>query len=228
MTTLFGVAHLTLLGLLLLSPAETAQYRIVVPLAALGFLAYLRALWHGLAVTLTQDGVHADKYSGALTFPWTALDPDRPPEVSSHEVRVRYRRPEAARVTHRLVRRGTVVTEGIRPERAAAALRHYLAHPEERARIGTADGLARLLTAIERPVPAASDSTTWTGRRLAATVVITLIVLAVMIGVEVWADERFGDDSAGAVLVHLLTGSVTVGTGGVLVDAIRGYRKRRR
>ncbi|GIE55789.1 hypothetical protein Aoc01nite_11910 [Actinoplanes octamycinicus] len=225
---LFGVIHLTLLGILLLIPADTPKYRLIVPVAALALLGYARALWYGLGVTLTADGVHADKYTGSLTFPWEALDPDRPPKVVSHEVEIHYHRPDLIRVTGRLVRRRTVITEGIRPELVAAALRHYLAHPAERARIGTRDGLDRLAEATGDRAELERDTPVWTGRGLAAAVLTALLLFPCAIGIEVWADGRFGEDSAGAVVVHLVTGALTMAAGGLVVEAIRGYRRRHR
>jgi hypothetical protein len=143
---LAGIAHLACLGVFVLYPVESPT----AALAALLYVCYLRAQWHGVGLTLTPEGLRADKYAGSMTVPWTALEPGQP-GYEEGGVRLALAHPELAGYTGVVLRR-TVLADAVGVPAAflAAAIRHYAAHPGERAGIGTLEGHERLLAGIAR------------------------------------------------------------------------------
>ncbi|MFG1990255.1 hypothetical protein ACGFJ7_09790 [Actinoplanes sp. NPDC048988] len=147
---LAGLAHFaliaTVLSLGLTEPDRTAW---VVLLAAtltpLPFYGY--GLWHGTGVTFTSSGVRADRLTGTLFHPWPALAETQPRNDLDGEITVALAgAPEA-----------TLTFDKTSGAFVAAALRFYLAHPAERAGIGTPEGYRRLTAGIavepDRPLP---------------------------------------------------------------------------
>ncbi|MEU4694728.1 hypothetical protein [Actinoplanes sp. NPDC023714] len=147
-----GVAHLSWLGVAALHPAESG---VLLVLLSATLLLYPRALWHGVRLTLTPDGLHDEKFAGTVTIPWRALsavttfDPPLDPAAgldrATTRVRLSFTRPELVTTTGWTVNRRTLEFAGTDVAFVAAAIRHYLAHPEDRQLIGTAEGHARLL-----------------------------------------------------------------------------------
>ncbi|MFG2044542.1 hypothetical protein [Dactylosporangium sp. NPDC048998] len=118
-------------------------YATVVIVAGLTGRPYLR---------LTPAGVQYANLAFDRFIPWQALCPDSAVTVSRFTVTVHQERPELLR--RRRPRSGSprltfsVGYVRIRPQFAAAAIRFYLQHPEERPAIGTPDGYARLNAAV--------------------------------------------------------------------------------
>jgi hypothetical protein len=156
-----GVAHLAWFGLIALDIAGPAvrgiPYPVLMALLPALFLLYPRALWHGVRLTLTPDGIRNEKYAGTVTVPWDALssvrafDPAFDPTPSDGGVtrlRLSFARPELVRVTGWTVNRRTLEFGGVSTPLVAAAIQHYVDHPGERALIGTAEGHGRLTAAL--------------------------------------------------------------------------------
>ncbi|MFG3419737.1 hypothetical protein ACIBTZ_22590 [Micromonospora sp. NPDC049460] len=112
------------------------------------------ALWRRVpTVALTPDGITAGDPLRHLHVPWEALDPAvrvRSPRQSGF-LRLPVRRPELIRHRGLGVRRAVAMETGeldVAPEPLVGAIRHYLAHPEHRAAIGTSEEYARLRRAL--------------------------------------------------------------------------------
>ncbi len=121
-----------------------------------------------------------------------------------------------------------MVTDGVPVRIVAAALRFYLEHPGERARIGSPEGLARLQEAIGRSTETDRSIRPRSGRALAVITAICVLVVLAMIETKIWSDSRFGDGSTTAFTIELLTTVISVSAAGYLLGAIKGYRHGRR
>ncbi|BCY07869.1 hypothetical protein L3i22_029570 [Actinoplanes sp. L3-i22] len=237
-----GVGHLATLGLLLLYPPDFAhgsfQDRFLLPTVAAGFLLYWRTLWSGDGITLTPAGVHADKARGTVTFPWEALDQAKPPVVESNELEIAYRRPELVKATGLLVFREWLTIGSVPLPTIAAALRHYLAHPEDRAGIGTTAGHERLFRAIadEPPLPPPGDDDEdddeevkpWTRARLAKRLTVVALALVAFCAAGAWVENAAGDESASNFAFRIVGGAVAATIVGHGLRVIKEYRRDRK
>ncbi|QGN45576.1 hypothetical protein ACN26Y_04430 [Micromonospora sp. WMMD558] len=101
---------------------------------------------------ITPDGVASDGPQRAMVVPWSALDPLGPPPATEHdsELRLPLARPEQAtrRRRRRAEERVWLRDLDVAPPHLAAAINHYLRHPEHRAAIGTPEEYARLRRAL--------------------------------------------------------------------------------
>ncbi|MER7457253.1 hypothetical protein [Micromonospora sp. NPDC126480] len=101
---------------------------------------------------ITADGVASDGPLRAVSVPWSALDPLGPPPVKEHDTALRL---PLAR-PHEVVGRGRRRAEArvwlrdldVAPPLLAAAVTHYVRHPEHRAAIGTPEEYDRLRRAL--------------------------------------------------------------------------------
>lgn len=122
---------------------EHVVFGIPAIIGTLVFVGYsMRLAWIGPGVRLTPAGVLADGLNGSVLVPWTELDPDQPvtPGDNDFELRVGSRK---------------INFEGVDTDFLREVIEHYVAHPDDRAAIGTADELTRL--AIVLPAPPADD-----------------------------------------------------------------------
>ncbi|MEV6813271.1 hypothetical protein [Micromonospora sp. NPDC051296] len=146
--------HLCAIAILVLPGLWTARYEqavdpgwlLVVALTAAPIGLYLPALWRGVGVILTPDGIRSDRYLGTLTIPWDALADVQPvqPADARGEVRLTYTRPELVRRTGLPLRRDRIYFEGTDRDLIADAVAHYAAHPAARATIGSHTGYENL------------------------------------------------------------------------------------
>jgi hypothetical protein len=221
---LAGASHLGLLGVFALYPGEFleggAGRRLTIAIAFAMYAGYLRAQWRGFGLVLSPEGLHADKWSGSMTVPWTALKADQP-AYEEGELELAFDRPEQVVRTGFVVRR-TVPVEGVGvpPGFAVAAVHHYAARPGERAAIGTAEGHERLLAATGAVPPPRDGEPLTRGRLLVRVPLCLLLAGAVMYG-DGWAMQRLGEDSLASLGVHVLALGATGVAGGVVIKAVR-------
>lgn len=133
----------------------------VLYLAVLGL--HIAAAWHGVGMQLRPEGLHYRGFAGSLTVPWEALAPGYPlrPALTAQTLALRYVRLD-------LVRRRGLTLLGRRQLRIdtihawfiADAIRHYVAHAEQRSAIGTQAEYRRLLQALtDSPAAAGPEPT---------------------------------------------------------------------
>ncbi|MGX6607404.1 hypothetical protein ACWKSP_35555 [Micromonosporaceae bacterium Da 78-11] len=111
---------------------------------------YFRGLWRGIGVTLGPAGLTADLAAGSLFVPWDAFATDQPvtrPGDNEAGLLLALARPELVTRTGLSLRRRLVSFDGPGAGVLAGAIRHYVAHPSDRAEIGTASGYERLFAA---------------------------------------------------------------------------------
>jgi hypothetical protein len=113
-------------------------------------------VWRGIGITLTPDGLRADKLTGAVFVPWDALSADQfaPPPNDDGQLIVRYAHPEQVRRFGFPIDLDRASFTHTSSAFAAAAIQHYVTHPEQRPSIGTPSALAALSTPADQPVPA--------------------------------------------------------------------------
>lgn len=104
---------------------------------------YLYGIWSGRPVVeLNRNGVRVLAPFGSLVVPWDGLRPGNPLRPSSRTFSLTVAQPKLAR------RRGINILPlyflDIHPSFLADAIRYYVAHPEHRAAIGTAEEHDRL------------------------------------------------------------------------------------
>ncbi|MFC4071468.1 hypothetical protein [Actinoplanes subglobosus] len=228
---LAGTAHLGLLGIFALFPGEFldagAGRKLLIVIAVVMYAGYLRAQWRGFGLTLTPEGLHADKWSGSMTVPWTALDAGQP-AYQEGELELAFSRPEQVGYTGVVVRK-TVPVEGlgVPPEFVVAAIHHYVAHPGERTSIGTAEGHERLLAAVGVGTPPPSPSEPLTRARLLVRVPLCVVAVAAILFGDGWAMERLGEESLLSFGVHLVALTAAGTASGVVVKAVRDLWRTR-
>ncbi|WP_433824968.1 PH domain-containing protein [Actinoplanes sp. CA-015351] len=146
--TLAGVAHLCLLGALALYPSGTSPMGIPLVWApAIGVAAlalYPRALWHGVRLTITPDGLRNDKYAGTVTIPWQSITEINPTDSTGLRLRLSLTSLDQITVTGWTTSRRTLEFDGAGLPFVAATIRHYLANPADRLHIGTPEEHRRL------------------------------------------------------------------------------------
>lgn len=235
---LAGVAHVAVLGLVLLYPPAfwngTFLDRIELPAVIIAFLLYGRMLIRGETITLTPEGVHADKGRGSLSFPWDALDPANPPVVDTGEIDLAYARPDLVRTTGLVAGSSSLTVSNVGLPMLAAALRHYLAHPAERAGIGTPAGHERLLQAIAAEPPVVDDDEDedddepWTRAEVVRLAIAVLVGFVTFVLVGSWIETAAGDDSAPVFFYRVIFGAAVTAAIGYAFRVIKGYRRNRR
>ncbi|MFB9362922.1 hypothetical protein [Actinoplanes nipponensis] len=208
----------------------------VVVMAVIGVpvLLFATLVTRGLGIALTPEGVRADRETGRVFIPWSALAPAGDPPVPADQPRpapAEYRLDlvlaDPGRVTRRgLVRRpDRIAFEVTPPAFVAAAVRHYADHPAERATIGTEAGHRRLLALLDGPaVPAEPPPTRRRVGALAAGAVLTFVAA---VTVETAADLTVGRHSALGYAAEFGGQLLGLGSLSCLVGAVRGLRARR-
>jgi hypothetical protein len=106
---------------------------------AIVLLLWVVLAWRGTRVQLRPDGLWQRGITGWLVIPWDALPtvPTLPPSPTARTVRLKYGRPELVRRHGLHVYRHQLHTDEIDPRFLCAAIRYYIAHPEDRPAIGT-------------------------------------------------------------------------------------------
>ncbi|MEV6349179.1 hypothetical protein [Actinoplanes sp. NPDC051851] len=107
-----------------------------VPLLLAGYFGG-RLFGSGHAVTLTPEGLVAERSRGTVTVPWTAIGGVRNPRDGA--VRLEIAEPELITVTGRVRHRKRLHAERLKDRYLKATIRYFLDHPEEREAIGTRD-----------------------------------------------------------------------------------------
>ena len=159
-------------------------------------LGYGYGLWHGVGVTFTPAGLHAGRLTGAVRVPWEALatvqyQPD-PDDTDGGRVIVRYACPSLVVTAGRPIDTDALVFAGTRRDTVAAAIRHYLARPQERSAIGTAEGYERLRAAVATAAEAAEPRPPIpapTARRRARNALAGAALLVIAGPLWVWISE---------------------------------------
>ncbi|WP_229076620.1 hypothetical protein [Actinoplanes sp. DH11] len=155
-----GVAHLAALGLTALFPDETTPMGVpFTPATAVlfaGFALYWRALWYGVRLTLTPDGLRNEKYAGTVTIPWPAVSAPHPTDSTPLRLRLTLTRPDVVEVTGWTTSRRTLEFDGVPVPFVAAAIQHQLNHPDQRATLGAGAAGPRTQTPPGTPSPGAA------------------------------------------------------------------------
>ncbi|MBB2943598.1 hypothetical protein FB565_003327 [Actinoplanes lutulentus] len=139
--TLVGVAHLCLVGALALDPSGTTpmgipfSWALAIGVALLAL--YPRALWHGVRLTITPDGLRNDKYAGTVTIPWQSIAEINPTDSTDQRLRLSLTSPDQVTVTGWTTSRRTLEFNGAGLPFVAATIRHYLNNPADRPHITT-------------------------------------------------------------------------------------------
>ena len=208
----------------------------------LGFYGY--GAWRGTGVTLSPHGLRVAKLSGEVFVPWVALAPIQYAPVNP--VILRVADPDLVRRSGRPFDTDSVTFPHTDHEFAAAAIRHYAAHPEARPTIGTSDGDATLRAAISPPlvdgaaagavagrleVPAHGAAVLDavlplppTGRRRARKAFAGVLLLAVAVPLWIWVEQSLDRTSVGGLMDPL--GIAVFGGFGLLISAAVGNHPR--
>ncbi|GAA2626004.1 hypothetical protein Adu01nite_43990 [Paractinoplanes durhamensis] len=222
-----GVAHLGLLGLLVLLTDDFAALSLkdkaTYVVGTAFFVIYVPAMWRGVGLTITAEGIRADKHCGTVVVPWAAIGPV-PPIGERNEVRLNYRDPGLVRVSGWTPNRRELLCDGTDAKFAAAAIGYYAAHPEERAGIGTPAAQDELRAALDA-VPAEKPASSSRGEKVAL-IVIGLVFFVVAVAGDVWVSEILGDESLLGWLVHLVAGAIGLAAGWCVIDGVKGLRRR--
>ena len=109
--------------------------------------------WRGRGVQLRPDGLRQPGLIGWLVVPWEAAPtvPDLPPAPNAVTVPLKYGRPDLVPRGGLGASRRRLSTSEVEPWLLTEAIRHYVAHPEHRAAIGTAAEYDRLRKELTRP-----------------------------------------------------------------------------
>ncbi|MFG2059163.1 hypothetical protein ACGFI9_34615, partial [Micromonospora sp. NPDC048930] len=114
--------------------------------------------WRGVLVELRPDGVCQRDFAGSLMVPWEALAAGRPsrPAVNAATLALTYARPELVRRRGILPLGRRLRVDNVHPWFIADTIRHYVDHPQHRAKIGEPAEYQRLWHALTSP-PAGPD-----------------------------------------------------------------------
>ncbi|MFG3297652.1 hypothetical protein [Micromonospora chersina] len=106
--------------------------------------------WRGHEVQLRPDGIRHRWILGSLTVPWKALAAAQVPPAADRPWRLRMTFAEPLLVRRRRIpwSRNALRTDSVDARFLAAAIRHYVGHPEHRAAIGSQAEYGRLLTEL--------------------------------------------------------------------------------
>jgi hypothetical protein len=127
---------------------------VVMVLMGVPALLFAAVAGRGPGICLTPNGIHADGATGTLAIPWTALSADQPrPATPETEycLDLALSRPDQVTKSGFVRRANRIFFEGTQPAFAAAAIRHYAAHPADRALIGTRAGHRQLVELLAVP-----------------------------------------------------------------------------
>ncbi|KUL25136.1 hypothetical protein [Actinoplanes awajinensis] len=223
---LLSVAMVSVLGIAVVLPPLDPELRPVMwPLGAFAAVFLIlcgHGILRGLGVSLTPDGVRADKLAGAVTVPWEAVDPV---QIWSgpFEVRIRYRRPELVRTTGWVVNPNRFRVDGSSPAFTAATVQHYAANPDQRVLIGAPAGqLHPSSTAAEPP----RSTEPWN-----PSTVVPILVLAVLIGAgalagDLWLGATYGNTSVAGLVAHVLAVLLALVAARFIRGSVRLLRRR--
>ncbi|WP_406045339.1 hypothetical protein OG799_13175 [Micromonospora sp. NBC_00898] len=122
---------------------------LTVLLAAVATLCLVVA-WQGLRTRLGPDGLWWRTPAQSVVVPWAALSPGGPPrpKLSDTSLRLAYAHPELVQRRGPAWRLDRFPVGWVHPWFLSDVIRHYVAHPEHRAAIGTETEYHRLCTAL--------------------------------------------------------------------------------
>ncbi|BCJ46649.1 hypothetical protein GCM10010168_38280 [Actinoplanes ianthinogenes] len=202
---LLNVAMLAMLGVVPVVPdTETDILPVMWTVGAVAgafLILCARVTLRGMGLTLTADGLRADKFFGTVTADWDAVDP-RQIWTGPFEVRLRYRTPDLVRTTGWVVNPNRLRVDGVAPAFAAATIQHYAATEDERFLIGIPAGTLHPRSHAVSPPRTAEP---WNRSS-----VIPVLVLAVLIGGGAIAGDRWvgtacGNTSVAGFAAHAVT-----------------------
>ena len=203
----------------------------IVVMVSIGVPALLLAAvaWRGHGIAMTPDGIHAERGTGTLTIPWTALSADQPRPATpptEYVLDLALTRPD--HVTRRgfIMRENRITFEGTQPAFAAAAVRHYAAHPADRSTIGTRAGHERLVELLAAPSGPAEPPPS--RRRIAVLAALGAVVFTVAVTGDTWADVTIGRYGFLGIASDVVRQLLALLSFSLFAAAIRGMRDRRR
>ncbi|MEW2331164.1 hypothetical protein AB0880_25560 [Micromonospora chersina] len=108
--------------------------------------------WRGHEVQLRPGGIRHRWVLGSLTVPWEALPAAQvaPGADRPSRLRMAFAKPLLVRRRGIPWSRNELRTDGVDARFLAAAIRHYVRHPEQRAAIGAQAEYRRLIAALDR------------------------------------------------------------------------------
>jgi hypothetical protein len=129
--------------------ASTFDVALNVPWFVLAALLVVEA-WRGYGVQLHPHGVRQSWALGSLTMPWEALSAPQIPTGADRPswLRIAFAEPQLVRRRGIPWSRKALRTDNVDAGFLAAAIRHYVCHPENRAAIGSQAEHTRLLAEL--------------------------------------------------------------------------------
>lgn len=222
---LLAVTFVAVIGLAFVIPAEAGDARNVIWGTSLFCVVFLSlcapAIRNGTGVTLTEEGLRADKVSGTVVAPWEAIDPER---IWSRplEVRLQYSRPDLVRTTGWVVNAGQMRVDGIPPGFVAATIQHYVVNQEERVLIGSPAGQLHWLSEPTEPRTAAP---THPGIYVTLIVLCLLALAGAVLG-DRWVGAEYGHASLAGLGTHVATVALILFTMRMIRGSVHLLRKR--
>jgi hypothetical protein len=181
--------------------------------------------WRGHGITLTPDGIRADRPTGHVQIPWTALSASQPALSVEHHLDLTVADP--GQLTHRgLVRRPYRITfEEAAPAFVAAALRHYAAYPADRRAIGSDAGHQRLVGLLG--LPTSTGAPPPSRRRVAALAAGAALTFFANVTLGTVVSETVGRHSLLGYASKVPSILLSMLSLGLTLEAVRGARARR-
>jgi len=202
---------------------------VVVAMSGLLTVAFAAVGWRGHGIELTPGGIHADRVTGTLVIPWTALSPGQPRPVTPP---TRYcldlilARPEEVSRRGPIWNRRRITFEGTQPAFVVAVIRHYAVYPANRAMIGTQAEHRRLVELLA--APPAPPQPPPSRRRVVALAAAGVLLFVAAVTAETWIDEAFGSHSVLGYAFLLIRQILALFSFHLFAAAIGGIRARRR
>ncbi|WP_158073959.1 hypothetical protein [Micromonospora sp. CB01531] len=129
--------------------ASTSDVVLGIPWLVLVALLFVEA-WRGHGAQLSPHGIRQSWVLGSLTVPWEALPAAqvRPGADRPSRLRMDFAKPQMVRRRGVPWSRNALRTDNVDARFLAAAIRHYVCHPEHRAAIGSQAEYRRLLAEL--------------------------------------------------------------------------------
>jgi hypothetical protein len=190
---------------------------LTLPFAAVG--------WRGYGIALTPDGIHADRNTGTLVIPWTALTAGQPRAITAptYSLEPILARPEQVSRRGLLLRRNRISFEGTQPAFVAAAIQHYAAHPANRPMIGTPAEHRRLIELLA--VPPGTPKLPPSRRHIAGLAAVGVLVFGVAVAGNTWVDLTIGRHSVLGYASHSFSYLMVMLSFHLFAAAVRARRR---